>query len=151
MALPSSNNAASPMAEAPLKALLSINNASGPKTEVPNALPNIGLLGSEALEVKPPPELHGNSSNGNMMPNILAQGMLMEALTQSQQVPAIHPPCSIQAVDAGVTTGHLAMFMGARSGEWPKLQNKLLGGWEEFERKWNAKIKLLKGVSGGTR
>ena len=81
----------------------------------------------------------------------------MEAMAQHTLDSANTPPCSIQAVDSspaqGQAPGQLALLMGGArglGGDWPKLQNKLLGGWEEFERKWQAKLSFLKGVSGGT-
>lgn len=41
------------------------------------------------------------------------------------------------------------MSARAMGGSWPKLENKLSGGWQEFERGWTNKMNLIKGMAGG--
>ena len=107
----------------------------------------------EAIILKPPAELQ-STALGAAIPSLLAQGFIADALSGLQpplpESPA--PQCNVQAIDTNPPSqgGSLALLMGARAigGDWPKLENKLQGGWEDFSRKWLAKMSLMKGICG---
>ena len=107
----------------------------------------------EAIILRPPTELQ-STAPGAAIPSLLAQGFIADALSglQPPQPESPAPQCNVQAIDTNPPSqgGSLALLMGARAigGDWPKLENKLQGGWEDFSRKWLAKMSLMKGICG---
>ena len=125
-----------------------------PKVQI-NPPSSLGVNGPNPgiIVIRPPSNSNANAT-GAALPNIIAQGLLADALSDLTPMVEEGPPqaCNVQAIDSNPPQGgSLALLMGARAigGDWPKLENKLQGGWEEFERKWVAKMGLMKGWCGG--
>jgi len=89
---------------------------------------------------------HMRQGDNNLVSNILVGGILSN----------MQPDCKIQQVDvAPITTSSaspFALMMGGKalSADWPRLEQKSSGGWENFERQWKAKIDLITGLCGTT-
>ena len=62
------------------------------------------------------------------------------------QVPVIH---EVAPISATTGTATLAVLLGNAAGEMPKLEKKKQGGCEEFERKWEERLEMVKGICGG--
>jgi hypothetical protein len=80
----------------------------------------------QSLTLVPSPDTNGN---GNcQIPNLLAQGLMVEALSGAKS-----PLCSVQAIDVGVTWNGgqgLAAMLRARTLGWePTSQNCQINVW----------------------